>query len=159
MERPSLRFLLDADCGCGQRPRDGSAFMSCPLWQSVQDMPSCPPRGVRSSEEPATPSAFAAWQFAQSRFCASGERRTSRPPGVNILWRCRFAAGKLVHSPRENSCSGSSECILWHAVHGMARREARSFRFTISDIPPSRNMPWHLRQWSAGFQAALWDSS
>ena len=39
-------------------------------------MPSCAPVGVRSSEEPAIPSAFAAWQFAHRRFCASGERLT-----------------------------------------------------------------------------------
>ena len=86
---------------CGQRPREASAFLPCPLWQSVQDMPSCAPVGVRSSEEPAIPSAFAAWQFAHRRFCASGERLTGDPSSVTIFWRWRFDAGKLVRSLRE----------------------------------------------------------
>ncbi len=90
-----------ADCGCGQRPREASAFTPCPLWQSVQDIPSCAPVGVRSSDEPAIPSAFAAWQFAQRRLPASGARFTGLPSSVTIFCRKRFFAGKLVRSLRE----------------------------------------------------------
>jgi hypothetical protein len=56
---------------------------------------------VRSSDEPATPSAFAAWQPTQSLFCASGARLTCLPSAVTILCMQRFAAGTLVRSLRE----------------------------------------------------------